>query len=162
MERIHDPVIFQNVLDGIDLKNNIVATYYMSDRLPGVDFIDHYQLIESIAIEGSTGSWQRVEDHIEKLRLPRVVLLNGETGTAKTTLMRNISKVWGVPMYILNAHEDMKVSDMTMGLNFQAGKFQLLVKEFADGPLPSFNFGISDSIIPLFGPISLGSSSFGE
>ena len=42
MERIHDPVIFQNVLDGIDLKNNIVATYYMSDRLPGVDFIDHY------------------------------------------------------------------------------------------------------------------------
>ncbi len=41
MERIHDPVIFQHTLDGIDLKNNIVATYYMKDRMEGVDFIDH-------------------------------------------------------------------------------------------------------------------------
>jgi ribulose 1,5-bisphosphate carboxylase large subunit-like protein len=68
MERIHDPIIFQNALDGIDLENNIVATYYMKDRLPGVDFIDHYQLIESIAIEGSTGSWQRVEEESTEVR----------------------------------------------------------------------------------------------
>jgi len=68
MERIHDPVIFQHALDGIDLKNHIVATYYMKDHLPGVDFIDHYQLIESIAIEGSTGSWQRVEEESDEVR----------------------------------------------------------------------------------------------
>ena len=68
MERIHDPVIFQHALDGIDLKNNIVATYYMKDRMEGVDFIDHYQLIESIAIEGSTGSWQRVEEESDEVR----------------------------------------------------------------------------------------------
>jgi len=68
MERIHDPIIFQNALDGVDLKSNIVATYYMRDHLPGVDFIDHYQLIESIAIEGSTGSWQRVEEESEEVR----------------------------------------------------------------------------------------------
>ncbi|GAG08469.1 unnamed protein product, partial [marine sediment metagenome] len=68
MERIHDPVIFQNAIDGIDLKNNIIATYYLSDRMPGVDFIDHYKLIESIAIEGSTGSWQRVEEESDEVR----------------------------------------------------------------------------------------------
>ena len=38
MERVHDPIIFQHTIDGIDLKNNIVLTYYMCDRLPGVDF----------------------------------------------------------------------------------------------------------------------------
>lgn len=68
MERIHDPVIFQNALDGIDLKNNIIATYFMKDRLEGVDFIDHFKLIESIAIEGSTGSWQRVEEESSEVR----------------------------------------------------------------------------------------------
>jgi 2,3-diketo-5-methylthiopentyl-1-phosphate enolase len=68
MERIHDPIIFQHAIDGIDMKNHIVATYYMTDRLPGVDFIDYYQLIESIAIEGSTGSWQRVQEESEEVR----------------------------------------------------------------------------------------------
>jgi 2,3-diketo-5-methylthiopentyl-1-phosphate enolase len=68
MERVHDPVIFQHAIDGIDMKNNIIATYYMSDRLPGVEFIDHFKLIESIAIEGSTGSWQRVEEESAEVR----------------------------------------------------------------------------------------------
>ena len=68
MKRVYDPVIFQNILDGIDLENHIVATYYLKDCLPGVDFIDHYKLIESIAIEGSTGSWQRVKEESEEVR----------------------------------------------------------------------------------------------
>jgi 2,3-diketo-5-methylthiopentyl-1-phosphate enolase len=68
MERIHDPIIFQQAIDGIDVKNHIIATYYMTDRLPGVDFIDHFSLIESIAIEGSTGSWQRVQEESEEVR----------------------------------------------------------------------------------------------
>ncbi len=68
MKRIHDPIIFQNSLDGIDLKNHIVATYYMSDRLPGVDFIDHFKLVEAMAIEGSTGTWQKVKEDTEEVR----------------------------------------------------------------------------------------------
>jgi hypothetical protein len=68
MERVHDPIIFQHALDGIDLKTHIVATYYLSDRLPGVDFIDHFKLIESIAIEGSTGTWQKVKEDSEEVR----------------------------------------------------------------------------------------------
>ncbi|MBN1835106.1 MAG: hypothetical protein JW820_04590, partial [Spirochaetales bacterium] len=68
MERVHDPIIFQNALDGIDLKTHIVATYRISDRLPGVDFIDHFKLIEAMAVEGSTGSWEKVEEDSEDLR----------------------------------------------------------------------------------------------
>ena len=68
VERIHDPIIFQNALDGIDLKTHIVAAYYLSDRLEGVEFIDHYKLIESIAIEGSTGTWQKVAEDTEEVR----------------------------------------------------------------------------------------------
>src|SRR4030042_2270698 len=68
MERVHDPIIFQHALDGIDLKKHIVATYYLSDRLPGVDFIDHFKLIESIAVEGSTGTWQKVKEDSEEVR----------------------------------------------------------------------------------------------
>ena len=68
MERVHDPIIFQNALDGIDLKNHIVATYYIKDSLPGVDFIDHFKLIEAMAVEGSTGTWEKVEEDSEVLR----------------------------------------------------------------------------------------------
>jgi 2,3-diketo-5-methylthiopentyl-1-phosphate enolase len=68
MNRVHDPIIFQHALDGIDLKTHIVATYYLSDRLAGVDFIDHFKLIESIAIEGSTGTWQKVKEDSEEVR----------------------------------------------------------------------------------------------
>ena len=69
MKRIHDPIIFENALDGIDMKDNIVATYYMKDTLPGVDFIDHFKLIEAMAIEGSTGSWQKVKEDTEEVRV---------------------------------------------------------------------------------------------
>jgi 2,3-diketo-5-methylthiopentyl-1-phosphate enolase len=68
MERVHDPIIFQHSLDGIDLKTHIVATYRISDTLPGVDFIDHFKLIESIAIEGSTGTWEKVAEDSEDVR----------------------------------------------------------------------------------------------
>ena len=49
-------------------RTHIVATYYLSDRLPGVDFIDHFALIESIALEGSTGTWEKVEEDTEEVR----------------------------------------------------------------------------------------------
>jgi 2,3-diketo-5-methylthiopentyl-1-phosphate enolase len=66
--RYHDPEIFIHTLDGIDRANHIVATYFMDDELPGEDFIDHFALIQSIAIEGSTGTWQKVEEDTEEIR----------------------------------------------------------------------------------------------
>ncbi len=68
MERVHDPIIFENVMDGINLADHIVATYYMNDRLEGEKFIDHFKLIESMAIEGSTGTWEKVAEDSEEVR----------------------------------------------------------------------------------------------
>jgi hypothetical protein len=57
--RYHDPEIFVQTLDGIDRSNHIVATYFMDDELPGEEFLDHFALIQSIVIEGSTGGGNR-------------------------------------------------------------------------------------------------------
>ncbi|MGB9642837.1 MAG: RuBisCO large subunit C-terminal-like domain-containing protein [Candidatus Ratteibacteria bacterium] len=68
MERYHLPEIFLNTLDGIDLKTHIIATYYMKDRLQEAQFIDHFELLQSIALEGSTGTWEKVEEDTEQVR----------------------------------------------------------------------------------------------
>ena len=66
--RYYDPEIFLQTFDGIDRTNHIVATYYMDDELPGEDFIDHFALIQSMALEGSTGTWEKVEEDTEEMR----------------------------------------------------------------------------------------------
>ncbi len=68
MERHYDPEIFLQTLDGIDRKNHIMATYYMKDSLPGEDFIDHFALIQSMALEGSTGTWAQVAEDTPEVR----------------------------------------------------------------------------------------------
>jgi 2,3-diketo-5-methylthiopentyl-1-phosphate enolase len=67
--RYYDPEIFLQTFDGIDRTNHIVATYYMDDALQGEDFIDHFALIQSMAIEGSTGTWEKVEEDTEEVRI---------------------------------------------------------------------------------------------
>jgi len=67
--RYYDPEIFVQTFDGIDRTNHIVATYYMDDALPGEDFIDHFALIQSMALEGSTGTWEKVEEDTEEVRI---------------------------------------------------------------------------------------------
>ena len=42
--------IFIQTFDGIDRDKYVVATYYMDDTLPGEDFIDHFALIQSMAL----------------------------------------------------------------------------------------------------------------
>jgi 2,3-diketo-5-methylthiopentyl-1-phosphate enolase len=69
MEQFHDPIIFENAIDSIDMKDHIIATYYMKDRLEGVDFIDHFKLVEAMTVEGSTGSWEKVKEDSEEVRL---------------------------------------------------------------------------------------------
>ena len=64
----YDPEIFQNMLDGIDLDTHVVASYYMRDRLEGVDFLDHFALIQAMGLEGSTGTWEKVEEDTREVR----------------------------------------------------------------------------------------------
>jgi hypothetical protein len=42
MDRYYLPEIFTHTMDGLDLSNHIVATYYMKDRLEGEKFIEHF------------------------------------------------------------------------------------------------------------------------
>ncbi|MBI2841829.1 MAG: hypothetical protein HYX78_00345 [Armatimonadetes bacterium] len=67
-ERYYDPQIFVQTLDGIDLDNHVVASYYMDDALPGEEFLDHFALIQAMALEGSTGTWEKVEEDTEEVR----------------------------------------------------------------------------------------------
>src|SRR3990172_8549994 len=66
--RYYDPEIFVQTLDGIDRDNYVIATYFMDDALPGEDFVDHFALIQSMALEGSTGTWEQVEEDTEEVR----------------------------------------------------------------------------------------------
>ena len=66
--RYYDPEIFVQSLDGIDRTRYIVATYYMDDQLPGEDFVDHFALVQAMALEGSTGTWEKVAEDTEDVR----------------------------------------------------------------------------------------------
>ncbi len=66
--RYYEPEIFVQTLDGIDRANHIVATYFMEDTLAGEDFIDYFSLIQSMILEGSTGTWEKVAEDTEEVR----------------------------------------------------------------------------------------------
>ena len=66
--RYYNPEIFVQTFDGIDRANHIVATYFMDDELPGEDFVDHFALIQAMALEGSTGTWEKVAEDTEEVR----------------------------------------------------------------------------------------------
>jgi 2,3-diketo-5-methylthiopentyl-1-phosphate enolase len=56
------------MLDGIDLDTHVVASYFMRDTLEGVDFLDHFKLVQSMGFEGSTGTWAKIEEHTPEVR----------------------------------------------------------------------------------------------
>lgn len=68
MKRYYDPEIFHQTLDGIDLDNHIIASYYLKDRLEGEKFLDHLALVQAMGLEGSTGTWEKVEEDTEEVR----------------------------------------------------------------------------------------------
>ncbi len=68
MKRYYDSEIFHQMLDGIDLDNHVIASYYLKDRLEGEKFLDHFALVQSMALEGSTGTWEKVDEDTEEVR----------------------------------------------------------------------------------------------
>jgi 2,3-diketo-5-methylthiopentyl-1-phosphate enolase len=68
MKRYYDPEIFLQMLDGIDLDNHVIASYYLRDRLEGQKFLDHLSLVQALGLEGSTGTWEKVEEDTEEVR----------------------------------------------------------------------------------------------
>jgi len=67
VKRLYDPTIFVQSLDSIDRDKFIIATYYIEDT-PGTAFIDHFAQLQRLVLEGSTGSWARVEEETEEVR----------------------------------------------------------------------------------------------
>ena len=68
MKQYYDLGIFHNMMDGIDLDDHIVASYYLRDRLEGEKFLDHFALVQSMGFEGSTGTWEKIEEETEQVR----------------------------------------------------------------------------------------------
>lgn len=68
MQQYYLPEIFQHTMDGIELNRHIVATYYMKDTLEGEDFIEHFSLMQALALESSTGTWEKVAEDTEDVR----------------------------------------------------------------------------------------------
>jgi 2,3-diketo-5-methylthiopentyl-1-phosphate enolase len=68
VKRYYDPLIFNHTLDSVDHRKYLIATYYVEDSVPGIDFIDHFDLLKSIIIEGSVGSWMEVKEEIGEVR----------------------------------------------------------------------------------------------
>lgn len=64
----YDPVIFNNSLDSVDLGTHIIATYYVEDTIPGEDFLDHFDLLKEMILEGSTGTWTEVKEESPEVR----------------------------------------------------------------------------------------------
>ena len=68
MKRYYDSEIFHQMLDGIDIDNHIIASYYLKDRLEGEKFLDHFALVQAMGLEGSTGTWEKVEEDTVEVR----------------------------------------------------------------------------------------------
>ncbi|MCL5986819.1 MAG: RuBisCO large subunit C-terminal-like domain-containing protein [Actinobacteria bacterium] len=68
MDRLYESKIFDYSLESVVKKDYIIATYYLEDYLENVDFIDHFQKIQEIVLECSTGSWVRVKEETPEVR----------------------------------------------------------------------------------------------
>ena len=67
MKPLYDPTIFVQSLDSIDRDKFIITTYYIEDT-PGTAFIDHFAQLQRLVLEGSTGSWARVDEETDEVR----------------------------------------------------------------------------------------------
>jgi 2,3-diketo-5-methylthiopentyl-1-phosphate enolase len=68
MSKLYDENIFQFTGESVVDDRHVIATYYLEDSIPGETFIDHLQMVASIALEGSTGTWMRIREDTPELR----------------------------------------------------------------------------------------------
>jgi len=140
MKRYYDGEIFHQMLDGIDLDNHVVASYCLRDRLEGEKFLDHLALVQAMGLEGSTGTWEKVEEDTEEVREAMSSKMVGYheipaddpyTKSAVVQLAFPI-RAWGdnVPMMLLAIagncfaySKDIMLTDLFIGKNLLA-KFQ--------------------------------------
>jgi len=64
-QRIHDPIMFENVFESIDPDKNVVAMLYGEHRYP---LVDYFTMVEFVGGEGSTGTWTPVPGETPELK----------------------------------------------------------------------------------------------
>ncbi|MBF0215716.1 MAG: AAA family ATPase [Candidatus Omnitrophica bacterium] len=118
-------------IGGVELKRDEINK---SNSLPETEVATSEYIYNTDEINMMTSallrSWEPVIDGAGRLILPRVVLLDGETATAKTTRIRNLARIWGSDLYILNSFHDISVADTTVKLSVEKSKVKLSVREF--------------------------------
>lgn len=68
MKQLFDPQMYDYAWESaIEEDNYVVGTYYIEDVVD-CDFIDHFSQLKRILLEGSTSSWQRVDEDTPDLR----------------------------------------------------------------------------------------------
>ena len=73
MSKLYDENIFEFTGESVDGGRYVIGTYYLEDTVPGENFIDHLQLVKSVALEGSTGTWMRIKDDTPEVDRKSVV-----------------------------------------------------------------------------------------
>ena len=68
MRTDYQPEIFNNMLESIDLDTHLIATYYIHHKRPGETFHDYLAFIQSLALESSTGTWEKIKDDTLEVR----------------------------------------------------------------------------------------------
>jgi 2,3-diketo-5-methylthiopentyl-1-phosphate enolase len=68
LDRLYESKIFDYSLESVVKENYIIVTYYLEDTIENVDFIDHFQKIQEIVLECSTGSWVRIKEETPEVR----------------------------------------------------------------------------------------------
>lgn len=53
MKYTYEPVIFENLIESIDLDGHIIATYYFNQA----EVLDHLEIVGFMSLEASTGGW---------------------------------------------------------------------------------------------------------
>ena len=64
----YDPHMFNYMWESLDQDRFVVGTYYIEDTMEGVDFIDHLDQVQRLALEGSTASWMEVKEETPEVR----------------------------------------------------------------------------------------------
>jgi len=158
----YDPVIFYNMLDGIDRKRCLVATYYAQDRVPGESFLDHFQLIQSLVLEGSTGTWEKVEEETPEVRARLSGKLVGyyEIPSAETDTKQAVLQI-GFPMDAWEGNIPMLLLSISGNCFAYSPRMRLLDVVIPDDLLTQFSGpkfgvpGIRDRLGVLHRPLSL-------
>ena len=68
MRSYYQPQIFNNMLESVNLKEHFVATYYIRNRKEGAVLLDHMNFFEKLALESSTGTWEKIKDDTSEIK----------------------------------------------------------------------------------------------